>query len=92
VRWSFVGYVTNYAADSGRDDTLLLRYEDLVANMKEALSRLEAATGLVVDGSAGAEHFASHGTAGQLAQTAGAMEPRGPPGRSRRAVRGMRRR
>jgi hypothetical protein len=75
----FVEYVTNYAADSGRDDTLLLRYEDLVANMKEALSRLEAATGLVVDGSAGAEHFASHGTADQLAQTAGRWSCEGLP-------------
>jgi hypothetical protein len=76
---SFVGYVTNYAADSERDDTLLLRYEDVVSNRKEALARLEAATGLVLDGSAGAEHFASHGTAGQLAQTAGRWSREGLP-------------
>ena len=66
---SFVEYVTNYVADRDRDDCLLLRYEDLVGNTKEALAALEAATGLVLDAGAGAEHFASHGTAASLALT-----------------------
>ncbi|HEY1221057.1 MAG: sulfotransferase [Bryobacteraceae bacterium] len=66
---SFVGYATNYLADRGRDDCLLVRYEDLVGDTKAALAALEAAMGLVLDGGAGAEHFGSHGTAASLALT-----------------------
>jgi hypothetical protein len=66
---SFVSYVTNYIADRGLYNCPLLRYEDLIGNTKEALGALEAATGLVLDGSAGAEQFGSHGTAASLALT-----------------------
>jgi|CZKN01.1.fsa_nt_gi hypothetical protein len=76
---SFVEYVTNYVADRDRDDCLLLRYEDLVGNTKQALAALEAATGLVLDAGAGAERFASHGTAASLALTEARWRREGLP-------------
>ncbi|MGA2157130.1 MAG: sulfotransferase [Bryobacteraceae bacterium] len=76
---SFLIYVTNYLADRRRDDCLLLRYEDLVGNTKAALAPLEAATGLMLDAGAGAQHFRSHGTAPSVALSEGRWRREGLP-------------